>query len=198
LGLRRFDPARVERYLIDTERDMEEFRARIEEVTTNDELIDGDEESPLTNPIHNLYEPDALRFTSLCGFSPPDFRQLYEPLAERVERHRGRRTRSIGPADGFLLFLHWLRMGNSINTIATAFGLSVSAFHMPMLEVLDRVHDPLVEGFVTDRARAPSPSATSTRNAVSSWTRQSRTAGARRGSSMTSRCTTRESTGTTA
>jgi hypothetical protein len=82
---------------------------------------------------------------------------LYEPLAECIGRQRGGRIRSIGPIDSFLLFLHWLRSDNPMDAIAAAFKLSKNTLHARMLEVLDRVHDPLVTRFVTAQACAPLP-----------------------------------------
>jgi hypothetical protein len=54
-----------------------------------------------------------------------------------------------------VLFLHWLRSGNPIDAIAAPFKLSNSTLHTRKLEVVHRVHDPLVTRFVTAQARAP-------------------------------------------
>jgi hypothetical protein len=105
-------------------------------VIVNDELIDGDEISLSANPIHDDYKYNAGQFTSICGFSPPDFCQLCNPLTDCLEMQRRGRRRTIGPVDSFLLFLHWLRSGNSVESIPAVFGFPKNTLHARVLKVL--------------------------------------------------------------
>jgi hypothetical protein len=64
------------------------------------------------------------RFKIICGFCPADFRTLSRSLSEGLEVRRRGHPPVIGPINGFLLFLRWLRCAASIAKIAAAFELN--------------------------------------------------------------------------
>jgi hypothetical protein len=135
---------RIENYLAEGERPRE------------DSLIDGDEICLPGNPIHDYYKHNVEQFTSICGFSPPDFCHICDLLTDSLEMQRRGRHRTIGPVDSFLLFLHWLRSGNSVESIAAVFGFTKNILHARALEVLQRL-PPLIGRFVTAQGGAPFP-----------------------------------------
>jgi hypothetical protein len=51
----------------------------------------------------------------------------------------------IGPIDGFLLFLHWLRCAVPIAKIAAALSLNADTLQKRLHEVMEQVHSVLVD-----------------------------------------------------
>jgi hypothetical protein len=123
----------------------------------DDELLQPEVQFERMNPIYSLYMSDDHRFAVVCGFSPADFMILYR-LVEPVlsVRHRGR-ARVIGPVDRFLLFLHWLKTGNSAEVIAAAFMVRPDTLHRHLIEVAETTHDILVGTYIEGPAAAPLP-----------------------------------------
>jgi hypothetical protein len=56
--------------------------------------------------------------------------------------------------DSFFFFLHWLRTGNSVETIAAGFHLQPDTLHKRLHEVAAVIHDPLFRMYVTSQASA--------------------------------------------
>jgi hypothetical protein len=140
--------------LHDAEQQRENYWIEVERTEIDATFIDEEDEQDSTNAIYSDLRQDVASFTAFCGFSPPDFANLYGPLEDLLSVvHRGRR-RVIGPIDSFLLFLHWLRTGNSFAIIASVFHLKPETLRNRVIQVADIIHEPLVARFITSAGSA--------------------------------------------
>jgi hypothetical protein len=65
---------------------------------------------------------------------------------------RGRKV-AIGPIDGFLLFLHWIRTIAPIDSIAGAFHLRPVTLYKTLKKIAMEMHGQLAEHFITTPSR---------------------------------------------
>jgi hypothetical protein len=81
----------------------------MEAVISDETVLDADDPPVYTNPIFENLRSDHDTFYTMCGFSERNFLTLYELLEPLLTKPKRGRKVAIGPTDGFLLFLHWLR-----------------------------------------------------------------------------------------
>jgi hypothetical protein len=65
---------------------------------------------------------------------------------------RGRKV-AIGPIDGFLLFLHWLRTAAPIDSIAGAFHFRRFTLYKTLKTIAMEIHGQLAERFIATPSR---------------------------------------------
>lgn len=144
-------------YLEKVNEDREHLHRQIRSTPVSSELLDAEEDETPVDPIFAKWERNAHAFQTLFVFSPADFLILYALVEGRLTLGGRGRPRAIGPKDSLLLFLNWLRTGNSLELVATGFELKKATVDRTVKEVA-RVATPIsVDRFITRQARMPFP-----------------------------------------
>jgi hypothetical protein len=87
----------------------------MEAVTIDEIVLDADDHPVYINLIFENLRGDHDPFYTMCGFSERNLLTLYELLERLLTKPKRGRKVTIGPIDGFLLFLHWLRTAAPID-----------------------------------------------------------------------------------
>jgi hypothetical protein len=125
----------------------------MEVVNIHESVLDADDPPVYTNPIFEDPSSDQDTFYTICGSSERSFLTLCE-LWERLltKPKRGRKV-AIGPIDGFLLFLHWLRTAVPIDLIAGAFHVRPTTLYKTLKKIAMEIHGQLAERFIATPSR---------------------------------------------
>jgi hypothetical protein len=118
--------------------------AKVSRVVVDETLIDADEPSEADDMIYHRLVAHIEKFAAVTGFPLASFLRLYEPFGEALRRPRRGRGHLIGATDSFLLLLHWLRSGSSIEQIAAGFTLRQETLYRRIQETIELAHADLV------------------------------------------------------
>jgi hypothetical protein len=125
----------------------------MEAVTLDESVLDTDDPPVYTNPIFEDLNRDHDTFYMMCGFSEHNFLTLYELLERLLTKPKRGRKVAIGPIDGFLLFLHWLRTAAPIDSIAGVFNLRPAMLYKTLKKIAMEIHGKLAECFIATPSR---------------------------------------------
>jgi hypothetical protein len=81
----------------------------MEAVTMDESVLDTDDPPVYTTPSFEDLHSDHDTFCTMCGFSERNFLTFYELMERLLTKPKRGRKVAIGPIDGFLLVLRWLR-----------------------------------------------------------------------------------------
>jgi hypothetical protein len=127
-------------FLRDQEARRQEWEAEMEAVTIEESVLDTDDPPVYTNAIFEDLRSDYDTFYTMCGFSERNFLTRYELLERMLTKPKRGRKVTIGPIDGFLLFLHWLRTAAPIDSIAGVFYLSPATLYNTLKKIAMEIH----------------------------------------------------------